>query len=953
MKRSYSAAFDETLGLDDDFEILEEKYPGSGGSSGRSNLQAELAKQMQSVDTPAPVVSVTDGKSCPVCPRPPKSKKRKYCLPHDKAYENIARFSMKGCADGTDTEESAAFKKIFGFGRTPGDEVMQARVLEDYLEKFPDGKLNRGPRGNLPLVTYTQSQGHRESIDSVGQCPRMDFEAFSVHMETCRKWKMARALQEWGILKDDTTVGRDENGPKGQSLRLSIPSWMAVTDFDEHRFGSFQEKRVDTSLKPKAMAPEEVVKLVADCGRGFGRLDKSDRDDARQAAQTPAIMSINGGLISASELLKEAAAQVASTDDGDEPTTPASGKKTPAPLEDGHLGLAARKRGVSDIGTARQNARSSATEILSKDDAKMWKSIEATMAELHKFNTDPTRSTANHESLDIFSEMVDRLSVALLYMGCEFAKGPDGSVDYSVKRGVPISAPALSAPQLELPSTESDTALVVVASDVAPSNVVLAPPLRLKQKSNTPAKPVVAGVVPSVALATAVVDVATKVSDAAATPLVAAVAPSLEAATAVVAVAADTAVVAEDFDCGQHHTKLMRDALSRLPLFPLEAPDEFLSRCELKTFPFRIKAATSHADIEELVAIVDNNVVQTSQLMDALESTRKGLKRELVKMAKGKKTKETAQRAKEEEDRKKLQAVAELDLKKRLLVQKNKNTWEVDWNAAAHSKIDNITGEASWDAFASDVSQSFDLPLILTGWQPLETAFKSELDENGSPVVPDIKKTLDSWASKFPTSKSGETANKSTAPALQKHKGIENMNPIWSKLLPNDKIIASTMPAFVQLTSHPWFFGYCDTHFQHAFENDFLGSVRIQVHGALHVVAVPAAGLAHALSLTTSPTRLDQMKEFLRTITQEQAVMLHTKSCQVLHGVVNADKGPVVFIVPPGYLVCQRALNDSIVFGLRMNFLAKGAVAAANLAACRLLEDEQLGTFIHLVEVAL
>jgi hypothetical protein len=164
------------------------------------------------------------------------------------------------------------------------------------------------------------------------------------------------------------------------------------------------------------------------------------------------------------------------------------------------------------------------------------------------------------------------------------------------------------------------------------------------------------------------------------------VAPSLEAATAVVAVAAATAVVAEDFDCGQHHTKLMRDALSRLPLFPLEAPDEFLSRCELKTFPFRIKAATSHADIEELVAIVDNNVVQTSQLMDALESTRKGLKRELVKMAKGKKTKETAQRAKEEEDRKRLQAGAELDLKKRLLVQKNKNTWEVDWNAAAHHR---------------------------------------------------------------------------------------------------------------------------------------------------------------------------------------------------------------------------------------------------------------------------
>jgi hypothetical protein len=946
-KRSNSVAFDTALGMDDDFEIQEEKHPSSSASSGRSSLQAELAKQMQSVDSSVPAASAVDGKSCPVCPRPPKSKKRKFCTPHDKAYANIARFSLKGVVDGSDTEESAAFKKIFGHGRSAGDEVMQARVLEDYLEKFPDGKLsNRSARGNLPLVAYTQSQGHRESTDTVGQSPRMDFEAFSVHMESCRKWKMARALQEWGILKDDTTVLRDENGPKGQSLRLSIPSWMAVTDFDEHRFGSFQEKRVDTSLKPKAMVPEEVAKLVADCGRGFNRLDKADRDDARQAAQTPAVVSINGGSISASELLKEAAAQVVSTDDGDEPTTPASGKKTPAPLEDGPLGSTARKRGVSDIGTARQNARSSATEILSKDDGKMWKSIEATMVELHKFDTDPSKAIANHESLDIFSEMVERLTVALLYMGCELAKGADGNVDYSVKRGVPISVPTFIAPQLALPSTESNTTPVAVDSGV------VAPALRLRGKVSSDAA-VVAVNAPSVALATAVVAVATKDSDAGATPVVTAVAPSVEADTAVVAVTAATAVVAEDFDGGRHYTKLMRDALTRLPLFPLEAPDEFMSRCELKTFPLRIKAATSHADIESLVALVDNNVVQTGQLMDALESTRKGLKKELVKMAKGKKTKETAERAKDEEDRKKLQAGAELDLKKKLLLQKNKSTWEVDWNAAAHSKIDNITGESNWDAFAIDDSKSFDAPLILTDWKPLETVFAAPLDENGSPVVPEIKKTLDSWALKFPTSKSGETANKSTAPALQKHKGIANMDPIWRKLLPDTKIISSSMPAFVQLTEHPWFFGYCDTHFQHAFENDFLGSIRIQVHGALHVVAVPAAALADALSLTTSPTRLDQMKEYLRTITQEQAVMLHDKNCKVVHGVVNADKGPVVFIVPPGYLVCQRALNDSIVFGLRKNFLAKGAVVAANLAACRLLEDEQLGTFIHLVEVAL
>jgi hypothetical protein len=46
-------------------------------------------------------------------------------------------------------------------------------------------------------------------------------------------------------------------------------------------------------------------------------------------------------------------------------------------------------------------------------------------------------------------------------------------------------------------------------------------------------------------------------------------------------------------------------------------------------------------------------------------------------------------------------------------------------------------------------------------------------------------------------------------------------------------------------------------------------------------------------------------------------------------------------------------LNDSIVYGLRKNVLAKGAIAAANLATCRLPEDEQLLTFIGLLEVAI
>ena len=155
------------------------------------------------------------------------------------------------------------------------------------------------------------------------------------------------------------------------------------------------------------------------------------------------------------------------------------------------------------------------------------------------------------------------MSVALLYMGSEFAKGPDGKTDYSVKRGVPISVPAPIEPQLALPSTDSSTALATVGSDDEPGD----------------------GEAPIA------VEAAASDADAAATAVVAAVAPSV--------------VV----DLGHYYTKLLRVTLTSLPYFPIEAPEDFMSRCELKKFPMLIKAATCDATIETLVATVDNHVV--------------------------------------------------------------------------------------------------------------------------------------------------------------------------------------------------------------------------------------------------------------------------------------------------------------------------------------------------------
>ena len=78
----------------------------------------------------------------------------------------------------------------------------------------------------------------------------------------------------------------------------------------------------------------------------------------------------------------------------------------------------------------------------------------------------------------------------------------------------------------------------------------------------------------------------------------------------------------------------------------------------------KIKIATTLDEIEALVGSVDEHGIQTGQLLDAIDATRKTLKEESVMLAKDWRTKENVDTAKELEERQKLQADAELELNK-------------------------------------------------------------------------------------------------------------------------------------------------------------------------------------------------------------------------------------------------------------------------------------------------
>lgn len=176
--------------------------PGSstsvGGESSTGARSKRNADAMSEACTPSPKVAraASDSQAassdiggaelkCEACGERQAPKSR-WCIIHRRAADNMYRSAMKGTTSELDTEQSIAFKAIFGARKTKhlpgyvGEPALAVKAVLDYIEHFPDGKEKATrTRGHIDLTQYTHKQGHRTSSDTVSRARMMDIELFT------------------------------------------------------------------------------------------------------------------------------------------------------------------------------------------------------------------------------------------------------------------------------------------------------------------------------------------------------------------------------------------------------------------------------------------------------------------------------------------------------------------------------------------------------------------------------------------------------------------------------------------------------------------------------------------------------------------------------------------------------------------------------------------------------
>ena len=193
-------------------------------------------------------------KNCPVtqCDDQIVGTKRKFCTKHDRAHANITQKVFPRVKKGSKepatpevVQEQEAYTKIFGDRNKPWDQDLGSKVLNDYVNLFPDGECQKAgkSRGSIQMSQYVNSQGTRVEKSSGSRSVKWDLEIFQIRIKQFRPWSDTRILKEWEFLKSKPEAQVDDD-PAGSALRLKIPAWMIGEDYEDDKNTNFQERRV-------------------------------------------------------------------------------------------------------------------------------------------------------------------------------------------------------------------------------------------------------------------------------------------------------------------------------------------------------------------------------------------------------------------------------------------------------------------------------------------------------------------------------------------------------------------------------------------------------------------------------------------------------------------------------------------------------------------------------------
>jgi hypothetical protein len=277
--------------------------------------------------------SVGGSKTCPIrdCPEAIRGKRR-FCLRHDRPYENIHRATFpelikkarKSQDDqgskkkatpleetATFNDEQMAFVSIFGWkAESPWNQELASNVLRDYLELYPDGVVNKAlgkSRGHLPLSTYVESRGTEQSNTILKRGPLWDREMFEARMPGLRGWDVNRREVEWTKLKAMGCLDPDSNPEK-----MRIPPGMIGEEWAEEATKNFSSRRIDTAkIKGEGLNAAQVNEAVSDCQRGHGYVAAVSSIDVHMAVSGNSFTVDPLKLRSGADLMLKAAPQAA------------------------------------------------------------------------------------------------------------------------------------------------------------------------------------------------------------------------------------------------------------------------------------------------------------------------------------------------------------------------------------------------------------------------------------------------------------------------------------------------------------------------------------------------------------------------------------------------------------------------------------------------------------------
>ena len=313
--------------------------------------------------------------------------------------------------------EQIAFHEIFGTKTDAGMPEVASKVLEEFVQQFPDATASgkgTARRGEVKLTKYVAAQGTRKSNAAVNRAPLWDKGLFAGKMATLRpNWSPERIQREWDLIESSAScANRGNNGPPEAPLQLRIPAWMiGESDWAEEKTENFEEKRLETSTKKAAWSHEEMATTLQDCHKGFQNLETASTIDARLPVST-------GSVASSFEAPTFKRSLALTVGENPEAQKNASATKTVSPQKsDAATTPNAKKAKLVDVAVERSAIAQKQQFDWDKEVGKFTKVIVQTLVEL-----DRACEKALEPSGMAWQELRKRFDAGLLFLGREIAK---------------------------------------------------------------------------------------------------------------------------------------------------------------------------------------------------------------------------------------------------------------------------------------------------------------------------------------------------------------------------------------------------------------------------------------------------------------------------------------------------------------------------------------------------